>query len=132
MPVAESIEPNRMMLLTWFAIEGLIFTGNLISHVILVSTSLCCRKINLVSVRKGPRNFDSLASLVSTYTAPFITSTCLLIFGFELFPEIKNNVWAWVISLLSLQAVQAIIALIVFPLNTGDSKSKIACQKCWS
>ena len=127
MPVAESIEPNRMMLLTWFAIEGLIFTGNLISHFILVSTSLCCRKINLVSVHEGARNFDSLASLVSTYTAPFIASMCLLIFGFELFPEIKNNVWAWVISLLSLQAVQAIIALIVFPLDTGDSWGKIAC-----
>ena len=40
MPVAESIEPNRMMLLTWFAIEGLIFTGNLISHVIFMHTMI--------------------------------------------------------------------------------------------
>ena len=128
MPVAKTIEPNRKMLLTWFAIEGLMFAGNLISHAILVSTSLCCRRTNLTLVQGSTRNFNSLASLVSSYTAPFIASTCLLAFGFGLFPEIKNNVWAWVISLLSLQAVQAIIALIVFPMDPADSKCKIACQ----
>ena len=50
MPVEESMEPNRKMLLTWFAIEGLIFTANLLSNAIVILSSICCRKTNLIFI----------------------------------------------------------------------------------
>ena len=92
---------HRKMLLSWFAIEGLMFFANIISNMIYVFTYSCSKKNRIRLINKNENsNTDMLSehqvliSLVSSYFSPTIVTLCLAIFGLEAYPGLSNEVWA--------------------------------------
>ena len=52
-------------------------------------------------------------SLVSSFFGPMLTSVCLLAFGFEVYTDVKNEVWSLLAVLTGFQAVQSIAVFFV-------------------
>ena len=72
-----------------------------------------------------------LASLVNSYITPTIVTFCIIVFGLEKFPEVKNVVWDWVVSLLVMQFIQsAIILYITFVSYRRETEGESSFNKC--
>ena len=54
-----------------------------------------------------------LVSLFSSFITPFIVSLCLMLFGFDSYPKVTNQVWEWLFFCMLLQLAEAIVMIYV-------------------
>ena len=109
------------MLRGWYAIEVLVFMSNIISNIIFILARSWSR-IRILNTRTNAvvnPNTDMieeqqiLVSLFSSFITPFIVSLCLMLFGFDSYPKLTNEVWEWLFFCMLLQLTEAIVMVYV-------------------
>jgi len=130
--VPPEIEYDATMLRGWFAIEVLMFMGQIFSNTVFLLTR-ACSKIRILGTRTSglaANNANSdmveeqqvLLSLFSSYIAPLICTFCLFSMGFDAYPDVSNRIWDSMFSLMVFQLIQSIICIYItfMPYRRGE------------
>ena len=93
--------------------------SNLISNMLFLSIRSCSKSSLRLSPSTTMSDADYIGSiqepmrLISSFLSPLFATVCFLIFGLEVYAEIKNDVWGLLTILAGIQALQAIAAMVV-------------------